>query len=163
MDAFFSALRDYLSTTSGCSMRQSFATTFSLTCVPAAAFGLMLMPFLTSAVAAPETASAPATPSTASPPAIELQEDADSGRKAGQCPVERPCVEGPEVASERAYLVATSRPGGTMMRQGPEVAVARLHPEFAVRLAAAVREARGQGLREAGIFSAYRPPAFGVG
>jgi hypothetical protein len=50
-----------------------------------------------------------------------------------------------------------------MMRQGPEIAISRLHPEFVMRLAAAVREAREQGLPEAGIFSAYRPPAFGVG
>src|SRR5207249_10765800 len=61
------------------------------------------------------------------------------------------------------YLVATSRPGGTMVRQGPEVAISRLHPEFVMRLAAAIREARDAGLPEAGIFSAYRPPAFGVG
>jgi len=92
---------------------------------------------------------------------IDLQEDAAG--KAGHCPVQRPCLEGPDVASERAYLVKTSRPGGTMMRQGPEVAVSRLHPEFAMRLAAAIREARGAGLPEAGIFSAYRPPAFGIG
>jgi len=157
-------------------MRQSFATTFSLTCVPAAAFGLMLMPLVTSAVAAPETAGAPETPSASSPPAIELQEDVDSSNssnsnsnsnsnssKVGHCPVERPCLEGPEVASERSYLVATARPGGTMMRQGPAVAIARLHPEFVMRLSAAVREAREQGLPEVGIFSAYRPPAFGVG
>jgi hypothetical protein len=144
-------------------MRQSFATTFSLIRVPAAAFGLVLMPFVTSAVAAPETAGAPETQSASPPPAIELQEDAGSSSKAGHCPVERPCLEGPEVKSERAYLLATSRPGGTMMRQGPEVAIARLHPEFAVRLAAAIREAREQGLPEAGIFSAYRPPAFGIG
>jgi hypothetical protein len=32
-----------------------------------------------------------------------------------------------------------------------------------MRLAAAVREARISGLSDAGIFSAYRPPAFGVG
>jgi hypothetical protein len=148
-------------------MRQSFATTFSLTRVPAAAFGLMLMPLVTSAVAAPETAGAPETPSAS--PAVELQEGGDSSNNsnnsstAGHCPVERPCVEGPEVKSERAYLVKTARPGGTMMRQGPEVAIARLHPEFVMRLSAAIREAREQGLPEVGIFSAYRPPAFGVG
>ena len=50
-----------------------------------------------------------------------------------------------------------------MMRQGPDVAIGRLHPEFVVRLAGAIREARTSGLPEAGIFSAYRPPAFGVG
>jgi hypothetical protein len=144
-------------------MRQFFATTLSLTRMPGAAFGLMLMPLVTSAVAAPETAGASETPSAPSPPAIELQEGPDSTSKAGQCPVQRPCLEGPDVAGERAYLVKTARPGATMMRQGPEVAISRLHPEFVTRLAAAIREARKQGLPEAGIFSAYRPPAFGVG
>jgi hypothetical protein len=144
-------------------MRQFFATTLSLTRMPGAAFGLMLMPLVTSAVAAPETAGPSETPSAPSPPAIELQEGPDSSSKAGQCPVQRPCLEGPDVAGERAYLVKTARPGATMMRQGPEVAISRLHPEFVMRLAAAIREARKQGLPEAGIFSAYRPPAFGVG
>jgi hypothetical protein len=161
MDAFFGALEKYHRTTSGFSMRQSLATTFSLTRVPAVAIGLMLMPLVTSAVAAaPETGGASAAPSTASPPAIELQEDEAS--KASQCAAQ-PCPTGPDVASERAYLVTTSHPGGTMMRQGPELAIARLHPEFATRLAAAIREARASGLSETGIFSAYRPPAFGVG
>jgi hypothetical protein len=50
-----------------------------------------------------------------------------------------------------------------MTRQGPERAIGRLHPEFARRLAAAIAEARGAGLPFAGIFSAYRPPAFGIG
>jgi hypothetical protein len=50
-----------------------------------------------------------------------------------------------------------------MLRQGPSVAIGRLHPEFVLRLAHAIREARAAGLSEAGIFSAYRPPAFGVG
>ena len=155
-------------------MRQSFATTFSSTCVPAAAFGLMLMPLVTSAVAAQETASASVVPSTSTPPAVELQEPTiepqgpvidlqeDVAGKAGHCSGQA-CPTGPDVASERAYLVKTARPGGTMMRQGPEVAISRLHPEFATRLAAAIREARGAGLPEAGIFSAYRPPAFGIG
>jgi hypothetical protein len=67
-----------------------------------------------------------------------------------------------EIAQARAYLVETARPGYTMERQGPELAIERLHPEFAARLADAIREAREQGLH-AGIFSAYRPPAFGVG
>jgi hypothetical protein len=69
----------------------------------------------------------------------------------------------PETAEARAYLVETAKPGYTMTRQGPELAIERLHPEFAVRLANAVREAREAGLPFAGIFSAYRPPAFGVG
>src|SRR5438552_1222169 len=50
-----------------------------------------------------------------------------------------------------------------MMWQGPEVAIGRLHPVFAVRLARAVKEARASGLPEAGCFSAYRPPVFGIG
>jgi hypothetical protein len=63
----------------------------------------------------------------------------------------------------RDYLLETARPGGTMVRQGPDLALERLHPEFAKRLASAVRDARGAGLSEAGVFSAYRPPVFGVG
>jgi hypothetical protein len=50
-----------------------------------------------------------------------------------------------------------------MVRQGPDVAIGRLHPEFVRRLAGAIREARQAGLPSVGIFSAYRPPAFGVG
>ena len=61
------------------------------------------------------------------------------------------------------YLVQTATSGGTMTRQGPELAIGRLHPEFVRRLAVAIHEARQAGLPNAGIFSAYRPPAFGVG
>jgi hypothetical protein len=50
-----------------------------------------------------------------------------------------------------------------MARQGPGLAIQRLHPEFAVRLAKAIQAARRAELREAGLFSAYRPPVFGVG
>jgi hypothetical protein len=64
---------------------------------------------------------------------------------------------------DRDYLIATATPGSTMVRQGPVLAVGRLHPEFVRRLADAIREARHAGLASAGIFSAYRPPAFGVG
>ena len=73
------------------------------------------------------------------------------------------CDEEEAVRSARAYLMETSRPGGTMMQQGPELAIGRLHPEFATRLASAIQAARSAGLGEAGIFSAYRPPVFGVG
>jgi hypothetical protein len=68
-----------------------------------------------------------------------------------------------EVAEARAYLVETASPGYTMTLQGAELAIGRLHPEFAVRLENAIREARSAGLPSAGVFSAYRPPAFGVG
>jgi len=67
------------------------------------------------------------------------------------------------IEAARTFLVETARPGDTMMRQGPEVAIERLHPEFAKRLASAIRMARNAGLSDAGIFSAYRPPVFGVG
>lgn len=67
------------------------------------------------------------------------------------------------LASARGYLVETSTPGGTMARQGPELAIERLHPEFVLRLSDAIKEARIRGLPCAGVFSAYRPPAFGVG
>jgi hypothetical protein len=50
-----------------------------------------------------------------------------------------------------------------MTLQGPELAVERLHPEFVVRLANAIHDARNVGLPFVGVFSAYRPPAFGVG
>jgi hypothetical protein len=68
-----------------------------------------------------------------------------------------------EITEARAYLVETASPGYTMMLQGAELAIGRLHPEFAVRLENAIREARSAGLPSAGVFSAYRPPAFGVG
>jgi hypothetical protein len=68
-----------------------------------------------------------------------------------------------EIAAARNYLIETASPGYTMTRQGPELAIGRLNPEFAVRLATAVREARQEGLPSAGVFSAYRPPAFGIG
>jgi hypothetical protein len=68
-----------------------------------------------------------------------------------------------EIAEARAYLVETASPGYTMTLQGAELAIGRLHPEFAVRLENAIREARSAGLPSAGVFSAYRPPAFGVG
>ena len=80
---------------------------------------------------------------------------------------EEPCPahtrEAGETARARAYLIATATPGYTMTRQGPERAIERLHPEFVNRLAAAIAEARAAGMPLAGIFSAYRPPAFGVG
>lgn len=77
------------------------------------------------------------------------------------CPIRK--READETARARAYLVATASPGYTMIRQGPERAIGLLHPAFVNRLAAAIAEARSAGLTFAGIFSAYRPPAFGVG
>ena len=65
--------------------------------------------------------------------------------------------------SSRYYLIETARPGTTMLRQGPALAIERLHPEFVVRLANAISEAQRSGLPSIGIQSAYRPPAFGIG
>lgn len=61
------------------------------------------------------------------------------------------------------YLVKTATPGGTMTRQGVRLSIERLHPEFSLRLAKAIREARANGLPSAGIYSAYRAPGWGVG
>jgi hypothetical protein len=80
---------------------------------------------------------------------------------------EQACADTPrtpaEVTEARAYLIETASPGYTMTLQGAELAIGRLHPEFAVRLERAIREARSTGLPFASVFSAYRPPAFGVG
>jgi hypothetical protein len=84
-----------------------------------------------------------------------------SAKSEGTCPEH--ATETDETARARAYLIETATPGYTMTRQGPELAIGRLHPEFVKRLAAAIAEARGAGLPFAGIFSAYRPPVFGVG
>ena len=67
------------------------------------------------------------------------------------------------VADARQYLVMTAHPGGTMSMQGSEKAIACLHPDFAIHLAAAIKEARESGLHQAGVFSACRPPKYGVG
>ena len=65
-------------------------------------------------------------------------------------PNEGPCQtharEAGETARARAYLIATSSPGYTMTRQGPERAIARLHPAFVHRLAAAIAAARAAGV-----------------
>jgi hypothetical protein len=141
-------------------MRQSFATSFFLNCVPAAAVGLMLLPPVTAAAATLEANSTEQVES--GPSDVKVVDPHESGASDnGQCV--DPCSAKPDAASERAYLVKTATPGGTMVRQGPDVAIGRLHPEFVMRLAAAIREARDSGLSDVGIFSAYRPPAFGVG
>jgi hypothetical protein len=67
------------------------------------------------------------------------------------------------IAEATDYLIRTATPGYTMTRQGPAVAIGRLHPDFRMKLAAAIQQARAQGYPHVGIFSAYRPPIFGVG
>ena len=51
----------------------------------------------------------------------------------------------------------------TATRRASNADRGRLHREVVVRLANAIREARSAGLSSAGVFSAYRPPAFGIG
>jgi len=148
-------------------MRQSFATSFFLNYVPAAAVGLMLMPPVTAAAVTPEPNSAEQVEAVPSDVNVVDPHENGSGDN-GHCVAADPCSAKPDsakpdVVSERAYLIKTATPGGTMVRQGPDVAIGRLHPEFVMRLAAAIREARISGLSDAGVFSAYRPPAFGVG
>ena len=75
----------------------------------------------------------------------------------------RALMERTVVSLARRFLVETATIGGTMLRQTPEVAIGRLHPVFAKRLAAATREARASGLPNAGCFSAYREPGLRVG
>ncbi|HEY0418774.1 MAG TPA: hypothetical protein VGC80_04575, partial [Acetobacteraceae bacterium] len=99
----------------------------------------------------PAKPQAPVNPASASlPAAIE--------ERAGAMLQPRSAVE-----EAKAYLIDTATPGYTMTRQGVPVAIGRLHPEFVVKLAAAIRLAREEGLKQAGLFSAYRPPAFGIG
>jgi peptidoglycan hydrolase-like protein with peptidoglycan-binding domain len=57
----------------------------------------------------------------------------------------------------KAYLVSVANPGGSMTRQGVNVAIGRLHPAFAVGLANTIRQARAEGI-PAGPFSSYRDP-----
>ena len=94
-------------------------------------------------------------------PTIIGSEHKPSAMSEGVCPEH--ATEPDETARARAYLIETATPGYTMTRQGPERAIGRLHPEFVRRLAAAIAEARAAGLPSAGLFSAYRPPAFGIG
>src|SRR5262249_23072152 len=74
-----------------------------------------------------------------------------------------------EVVNEaRAYLIRTSTEqrercvADTMARQGVEVAIGRLHPVMAGRVARSIEQARSEGI-PACVYSAFRPPAFGVG
>ncbi|HEY6255992.1 MAG TPA: hypothetical protein VIY51_09400 [Xanthobacteraceae bacterium] len=93
----------------------------------------------------------PLNPATASLPAV-IEERSPGATRAKSA-----------VEEAKTYLINTATPGYTMLRQGPEVAIGRLHPDFIVKLAAAIKLARQAGMTSAGVFSAYRPPVFGVG
>ncbi len=97
------------------------------------------------------TPHAPVNPATASLPAV-IEE------RATEQPKGRSAVE-----EAKAYLIDTASPGYTMTRQGVSLSIERLHPEFIVKLAEAIKLAREAGMSNAGLFSAYRPPSFGIG
>ena len=107
-----------------------------------------------------EAAATPSTPPCAANDTVVYQPNPSTGSEPA-CPT--PARTAAEIADARAYLIETASPGFTMTLQGAELAIGRLHPEFVVRLANAIREARSAGMPFAGVFSAYRPPAFGVG
>jgi hypothetical protein len=102
-------------------------------------------------IGVPARPQAPRNPATASLPAV-IEERSEVILKAKSA-----------VEEAKAYLIDTATPGYTMLRQGVTVAIGRLHPDFIVKLASAVQLARSSGLDHAGIYSAYRPPIFGVG
>ena len=104
-----------------------------------------------------------ATPSTSPCGAAEVAVHQSSPSPGSEPGCEVPARTAAEIAEARTYVTETAEPGYTMTLQGPELAIERLHPEFVVRLANAIQEARSAGLPFAGVFSAYRPPAFGVG
>jgi hypothetical protein len=66
-------------------------------------------------------------------------------------------------ASAKAYLAETAGPGGTIVMLGREKSVECFHPQFAINLAAAIRDAREQGFQEVGVLSGCRPPRLGIG
>ncbi|HEY6255403.1 MAG TPA: hypothetical protein VIY51_06370 [Xanthobacteraceae bacterium] len=99
----------------------------------------------------PARPQAPVNPATANLPAVIEERPTEAAR--GKSAVEE----------AKTYLINTATPGYTMTRQGVPLAIGRLHPEFIVKLAAAIKLAREAGLTHAGLYSAYRPPAFGVG
>jgi hypothetical protein len=66
------------------------------------------------------------------------------------------------VDEAREYVQQTSVPGYTMLLQGRPVALSCLNPEFVLRLAASIKEARDLGIN-ASVSSACRPPVLRVG
>ena len=99
------------------------------------------------------TAAAPPTPACGSNE-LELHEPSPDSEPGCATAQRTPA----EIAEARAYLIETASPGYTMTLQGAELAIGRLHPEFAVRLENAIREARSAGLPSAGVFSLIDRP-----
>lgn len=71
----------------------------------------------------------------------------------------RSSVEAPNLIA--SFKEALQR--GEVREEGIAVSIDRLHPDYAVKLAKAVKEARANGLPNAGPFSCYRPPVYRVG
>jgi hypothetical protein len=145
-------------------MRQLLATMSNCAAgLTPALLALALLPVSTNVVLSDSSVPDVSAPETAEPcSAIEVvihSEPSSGGEPACVASSRTPA----EIAEARAYVIETATPGYTMTRQGADLATERLHPEFVVRLANAIREARNAGLPFAGVFSAYRPPAFGVG
>jgi hypothetical protein len=146
-------------------MRQSFAGISNCpTALSVALLAVVMVPsspdvaFSDASGSGALTSAAPPTPACGSNE-LELREPSPDSEPGCATAPRTPA----EIAEARAYLIETASPGYTMTLQGAELAIGRLHPEFAVRLENAIREARSAGLPSAGVFSAYRPPAFGVG
>jgi hypothetical protein len=146
-------------------MRRSLATLSN--CAPALAPALLavLMVHAPSTLALSDSlVSDPSgTASASACGAVEVAVQQSSPSPGSEPGCDAPARTATEIAEARTYVTETAEPGYTMTLQGPELAIERLHPEFVVRLANAIREARSAGLPFAGVFSAYRPPAFGVG
>jgi hypothetical protein len=129
-----------------------------------------LRPFFINKVASNVSLSGPSQPPPVEGESLSGEEDSDprnilvsEPNRSADAELHYAADQNGSVDVDRDYLVETAIPGDTMTRQGPELAIGRLHPEFVRRLAGAIREARKAGLSNTGIFSAYRPPAFGIG
>ena len=146
-------------------MRRSLATLSNYAPALAPALLAVLMVHAPSTLALSDSlVSDPSGTTSASPcGAVEVAVHQSSPSPGSEPGCDAPARTATEIAEARTYVTETAVPGYTMTLQGPELAIDRLHPEFVVRLANAIREARSAGLPFAGVFSAYRPPAFGVG
>lgn len=114
----------------------------------------------------------PTGASTAAPPPSATQTGGSYSERIGAAPTPEPwetretsrelATSADRTAAARRYTseVSTTR-GNTMQRQG-ERSLDLLHPQTVQRFALAAREARAEGI-PVGIYSAYRPPAMGVG
>jgi DNA-binding PadR family transcriptional regulator len=95
------------------------------------------------------------TPPSPEPAAQRTQEQPQQPQQNRQPPSNlRPPGEAPSMLP--------TTPGGTMQRMGVEKSIGSLHPDLRSKLQSAIEEAKQAGI-DASIFSAYRPPEYGVG